>query len=348
MSGYYGMAADHVMALEVVTASGHFVTASNTSHPDLFWALRGGGGSTFGVVTSVVIRVHPKIHVTTSEFTIQTDDGEAYFAALRGFFDRFVEWTDAGTYSFFRAGVAEGVYTLGLVPFFAPNYTVSEYEELVGPWVKEVRDLGIEFEPTTKFHESYYPAWEQTWGRSVGLNTVGAFMLPGNRLFPRGNFEDPEKFDETFSVLRKHIEGGTGLIGYHQAPRNRANVDNAVSSAFRNVVAFLIAGVNVGPDTGAEEMGAAARFLQEEVLAPWREVAPSSEGGGSYLNEASVMEPNWQAEFYGEKYPRLLEIKKDVDPLGVFYATTAVGSEEWEVTDGDQGVQTQNGRLCRL
>ena len=54
------MAADQVLSLEVVLPDGRFVSASETSYPDLFWALRGGGGSTFGVVTSLVIRAYPK------------------------------------------------------------------------------------------------------------------------------------------------------------------------------------------------------------------------------------------------------------------------------------------------
>lgn len=349
MSGYYGMAADHVMALEVVTADGRFVTATNTSHPDLFWALRGGGGGTYGVVTSVVVRVHPQTYATTSEYTLTTDSEETYFEMLEFFFGQFVEWTDAGTYSFFSTGRFGGTYSLSMSPFFAPNYTVDEFEELMEPWYEKLEDLGISVDPTTKFHETYHSAWAETWGQDVGLNTVGGrTSLPGNRLFPRSNFEDPGKFAETFAVLRAHLAGGNMILGYHQAPRNRANVDNGVSSAFRNVVAFLITSVAVDEDATAEELGEASRVLNEEILAPWREVAPSSAGGGSYLNEASVMEPNWQAEFYGEQYDRLLKIKKAVDPKGVFYVTTGVGSEDWEVRDGNLGLQTQNGRLCRL
>ncbi|KLU87191.1 hypothetical protein MAPG_06193, partial [Magnaporthiopsis poae ATCC 64411] len=66
MSGLHGMAADHVMSLEVVTASGRFVTASPSSNADLFWALRGGGGGTYGVVTSAVVRAHPRVPVVTA------------------------------------------------------------------------------------------------------------------------------------------------------------------------------------------------------------------------------------------------------------------------------------------
>ncbi|KAF2115630.1 hypothetical protein BDV96DRAFT_599210 [Lophiotrema nucula] len=70
LSGYYGMAVDSVLAYQVVTADGQFLTASETSHSDLFWALRGGGGGTYGVVTSVVVKTHPKIAVTHSTFVL--------------------------------------------------------------------------------------------------------------------------------------------------------------------------------------------------------------------------------------------------------------------------------------
>ena len=58
-----------------------------------------------------------------------------------------------------------------------------------------------------------------------------------------------------------------------------------------------------------------------------------------YLNEADPFEPDFQTQFYGVNYPRLLRIKDKYDPFGVFYATTAVGSDRWEVL--------ADGRLCR-
>lgn len=112
---------------------------------------------------------------------------------------------------------------------------------------------------------------------------------------------------------------------------------------------FFVTSSNKSLDHSTPEaLAIANKDLQKNILQPWRNISPVSEGGGTYLNEASVMEPDWQESFYGGYYERLSEIKRKWDPEDVFYATTAVGSERWEVRDGEQGVQTQNGRLCRV
>ncbi|GAA2378094.1 oxidoreductase [Catellatospora methionotrophica] len=54
----FGLACDNLLAAELITADGNTVVASEESHPDLFWALHGGGGN-FGVVTSLTLRLHP-------------------------------------------------------------------------------------------------------------------------------------------------------------------------------------------------------------------------------------------------------------------------------------------------
>src|SRR5438477_5334367 len=58
LMGKHGLSCDNLLSADIVTASGEYLTASATEHPDLFWGLRGGGGN-FGVVTSFEYQLYP-------------------------------------------------------------------------------------------------------------------------------------------------------------------------------------------------------------------------------------------------------------------------------------------------
>jgi FAD/FMN-containing dehydrogenase len=74
LSRALGLTCDNLLALDMIDASGAAVTASETQNPDLFWASRGGGGGTFGIVTSFTFRVHPIGVVTTYRASWPWDD----------------------------------------------------------------------------------------------------------------------------------------------------------------------------------------------------------------------------------------------------------------------------------
>jgi FAD/FMN-containing dehydrogenase len=83
LANRYGLAVDQVLELEVVTADGKFVKASACSNPELYWALRGGGGSTYGVVTGGTVKLYktPKMLVTRFFVNSTTVEGSAQAAA---------------------------------------------------------------------------------------------------------------------------------------------------------------------------------------------------------------------------------------------------------------------------
>ena len=84
----YGLAAAGLLEAEVVTADGEVRIANACTNPDLFWALKGGGGGTFGVVTRLTLRTHELPEIFGA---VQRDDpGDVADAAYRRLIGRFV------------------------------------------------------------------------------------------------------------------------------------------------------------------------------------------------------------------------------------------------------------------
>lgn len=82
LSRRYGLTCDNLLSADVVTADGRFVTASPQENPDLFWALRGGGGN-FGIVTSFEFQLHPVTDLVAGPIFFELDAAADVMAAWR-------------------------------------------------------------------------------------------------------------------------------------------------------------------------------------------------------------------------------------------------------------------------
>lgn len=105
---------------------------------------------------------------------------------------------------------------------------------------------------------------------------------------------------------------------------------------------YIITGIQQNLSLPHPELAAQRENFTYGAMQRWRDVTP---GSGSYLNEADLLEPNFQWSFWGSFYPKLLELKQRYDPWNLFYAPTAVGSEFFEIRTFD-GLTDEDGKLC--
>jgi hypothetical protein len=350
LSSIHGMAADHILSISLVTASGSFLTVDSQNSPDLFWALRGGGGSTFGIVTSITVKAFPDIPVTTCTLSFGGPGSNVtfsnYWAAIRAYFDYFVEFSNEGIYTYFWSiPIAPDFPPLfEFIPFFAPNKSLSETQALLQPWFTTLGSLSVTVTPVFKTYTSFYPAWSEAFPQeTIGQDT----SVIGSRLFPKENWASKTTLDATFAVWKESIEAGFVAINFNIAPTLKAggvsDLSNSVNPAWRNTVLHAIQSVSWAENATDSEI-AGQRAILTEREAVWRNVSP---GAGAYLGESDRDEVGFGQSFWGTNYPRLLKIKKEIDPEDVFWAKTAVGSERWD-TRSPGPVGTENGRLCEV
>ncbi|RDA92316.1 hypothetical protein CP533_3265 [Ophiocordyceps camponoti-saundersi (nom. inval.)] len=345
LSGLFGLAADHVLAINVVTPDGRFTTATADRNADLYWALRGGGGGTFGVTT---------VHTTTLQLSFQTSAGvgdETFWQGVRAYFANFDRMTRAGIYAYTNLRrnsplFQNASYSLALEPIVAPNISIESLTRVMEPVLDDLTKLGIPYKSSAKHFTSYNSAWADAWPPEQG-QVAEPNSVDGSRLFPRGVWNDPAGFEASFKAIRGVVEAGYDITAFAMAPRNPFGADNAANPALRHCIAFFTTSILLPSSPTPKQLEAAQNTMLNDILSSWRQAAPFDKLGGSYANEGNVGEPNWQQDFYGDNYGRLLRIKRRWDPSGLFYVPAGVGSEAWEVRTEGQGIQTQNGPLCR-
>ncbi|KAI5866128.1 FAD-binding domain-containing protein [Durotheca rogersii] len=347
LASKYGLGADQPLSIQVVTADGRFVTADPFQNQDLFFALRGGGGSTFGVVTSAIVKVHPPTTVLSSSvaFSVsQSEDVEKFwtgFDIYHEFGKNIVDNNGTACYVSRRPGNDSFGFTTDIE---LPDVSDATLAEFVRPLLEDLRAAGLDVTSRAPTPAANWMA-PATEGRG-DVPSSGRF---GSRLLPRASFEGGAAFARTQAALRRSIEAGYTFHGIHLAPTEAAAGawpgDSAANPAFRRAVIHA----DLFDPTALRGLGPAAFQAAHARLAAaldeWRAASP---GAGAYINESDVEEPDWQQAFFGggDRYARLLAVKHRRDPWGVFYAPTTVGSEAWVVSTPD-GMPTQNGPLCR-
>lgn len=279
-----------------------------------------------------MIRAYPKLPVSTLTYSFSTSasvSNATFWSGIDAFFATFPSYADAGMYTYYTISCTNTTTcSLAVNPLWANNMTSAQLEAFHAPFFAALTALGIGVQnPVYSVYDGVLSALETTFPASTEV--VGTWTYhTGSRLFPRANWA-----------------GAAGMtIGYNvrAAPNPSVSQDNAVNAAWREALCHAMLGAVWAADAAPAGVAAANRRLTEQ-LQIWRDVSP---GAGAYMSEADVNEPGFQHSFYGDNYERLYALKQEVDPWGLLYAPTAVGSEDWYVTGQIEYYPTQNGRLC--
>lgn len=350
IGAWKGMAADNALEFEVVTANGDLVHANAYQNQDLFWALRGGGGGTFGVVTSVTVRTFDEAPAIMASLNISTPEGDAsYWDALTDFHEALPALNDAGGSGYYfispnqptKMGTVSGFMATMI---FADQADKRKTDQLYAPLLSKLNStstITVQYasQPLPSVHSALFMLLD------ANPDVAGVSQWTDSRLFSRDlliSKDGPAKLISMLKCLRYdpgQVTLGNVVAGGAVAA-NGKTVDNAINPAWRKTITHLAFtqfwGTNTSKDaTLVEEQ--TIRKNVTNVAVPLLQSVEGEDAMGAYLNEANPDERNFQTSFWGDKYPRLYGIKQKWDPEGLFIVRKGVGSEDWD----DAG-------LCRI
>jgi FAD/FMN-containing dehydrogenase len=299
----FGLAIDNLLEADVVLADGSFVTASPTENPDLFWALRGGGGN-FGVVTSFLFRLHPLPNLVAGPMLWPLEKaGEV----LRWYRDFIVHAPDE----------LNGFFAFLTVPSVAPfpeelwgkkmcgvvwAYTGDDPEAVLAPirarfgapaldWVGPISHPAL-----NSMFDGLYPAgdqwyWKADFVKEIPDEAVDIHIRYGEQL---------PTWKSTMHLYP--IDGVAGRVA-----------SDATAWGYRDAKWGMVM-VGVSPDPADNER------MIEWTRGYWRNLRPHS-AGGAYVNMMMDSEDEGQERVrasYRENYDRLVQAKRKYDPTNLF------------------------------
>ncbi|MEV6115216.1 FAD-binding oxidoreductase [Streptomyces sp. NPDC052109] len=306
LSRRYGLTIDSLLSADVVLADGSYVTASADSHPDLFWALRGGGGN-FGVVASFTFRLHPASTVGVAVTVWPADRTPEVLRWYR-------EFLPAAPHEL------NGFFAVLVVPPGPPFPEPIHGRKMCGIVWCYTGDLADDHlgEVLSVVNEPAPPAFHFTTPMPYpALQTLFDELMPtGLQWYWRGDFFDTIS-DAAIDVHHKYAENiPTALSTMHLYPvdgaAHQAGADDT-AWAYRDAVwSGVFAGIDPDP--------ANAGLIRQWCVDYWTDLHPHSMGG-SYVNYIGHGESQERVRAtYRGHYDRLASVKRAYDPDNLFHA----------------------------
>jgi FAD/FMN-containing dehydrogenase len=355
----YGTAAS-LLEAEIVTADGVTRIVNDAREPDLFWALKGGGGGTFGVVTRLTLATHPLPETYGAvSLTLRARSDEAFRRLLARFVDLYAtslfnpHWGEQVrarpnnslevkmNFQGLTKDEARAAWK-PLIDFADANATDYEGQNSIAVSAVPARYLWNAWlfrflaRSAVNFDSRPGASWTDFWWAGDG-DQVGAFWhaytsawMPASLL----KLENQPRLVEAWFTASRHwpvtFHFNKGLAGAPsaaiEAARNTAMHPEALDAFALTIIASEGPPVFEGfraPDVAA---AGARRARVQAAMTTLRAAAPDT---GAYVNECDYFQPDWQKAFWGPHYARLADVKRRYDPDGLFVVHHGVGSEGW-------------------
>ncbi|MBV9249451.1 MAG: FAD-binding oxidoreductase [Acetobacteraceae bacterium] len=362
----YGAAGAALLEAEIVTADGAVRIANACTNPDLFWALKGGGSCSYGVVTRLTLRTRELPEFVGLAFGEIKANGDDAFRRLIAHFTQFY------SRSLFNAHWGESVSfgsnnTLGLHLVFQ-DLSEAQARDTFKPFVDFIAEAPVDYTFTDPMKIIAVPArhwWDPAYlSKNLPIIVVHdqRHGVPGANIWYTGDrgqagwfihgYESAwlpagmltadrrAQLNEMLFAATRHwrvaLHFNKGLAG---APADAIDAvrETAMNPAVAEAFALAILGAG-GPPAfpgmpGAGSDLALARRNAAAVVRAIGVIRDAVPNAGSYVSEAAFTDSDWQRRSFGDNYPRLSEVKRRYDPDGLFITHHGVGSEEWS-TDG--------------
>ena len=359
----FGTAAASLLEAEIVTAEGEIRVVNPVQEPDLFWALKGGGGGTFGVITRLTLATHalPETFGSLS-LSIHARSDEAYRRLIARFVDLYAtslcnphwgEQVECGpsnrleVHMEFQGLTADQARAAWkpLIDFADAN--AADYEgqnSLAALTVPGRRYWDADFLRRNAPHaivlDGRPGAPATDYWSSGDADQVGVFWhaytsawMPASLLKPENQ---AQLVDAWFAASRHWSVGFHFNKGLAGAPAGAAAAsrDTAMNPDVLDAFALAIIAM-AGPPAfpgfppPSLAIGHALGARVHDAMTALRAAAP---GTGAYVNECDYFQPDWQRAFWGPHYPRLARVKRRYDPDGLFSVHHGVGSEGLELS----------------
>jgi hypothetical protein len=332
-----GMGSDQVLEWEVITTRGDYLIATPEQNSDLYWALSGGGGGTYGVVIGVTVRIFKDGPFAGGALVFNntdTPENEVFWKAVEKWYEYFPSFTvNNNTVQFVLLNNTLDAQAINL-----PGQDVAAVDRLMLPFLDELDKLGQKYSFRTEYSKTYYEHFDHYYGPLPhGAEPVTTILHA--RLIPRRVVQYSQSNKKLVDTMRSIVQDNKFLIGCGVFNlQDKKHPDNAVLPAWREAQAVCIANGFWDFEAPIEHNVALKQELADIHAPAMDEATP---GSGVYINEVDPLyKGDWKQAAFGVNYDRLLRIKNKYDPDRLLFGHMSVGSDAFKY-DG-------SGRLCTV